>query len=368
MWGYQLFENGDRRTYGSLLREIPRYYQTEVLSNKATAVHPPARAGRRAVLPLGGVPRAAPRVGQDAGAHGEARAPGAARSRALRARAAPEAAELQRGTTSPTSRAVVLRTTPSTRGARTRSSRGCTSAGQSLPAVDRGVEAIIDTLRDTGELDNTYVIFTSDHGFMQGEHRIPQGKMVPYDPSTQVPLLIRGPGIPRGRSTKALVGDVDLAATVLDAAGARPSRPLDGRTMLPYARNVRKRNLPAAPPHHRGPGSEGAYQHSRGRHQGDPAARAGLERGAHDPLALHRVQERPARDVRPIEGPLADQQRDHRPALGRPHPQKHDATTPRRPRALPRTDMRRESLGDGALEQRRGRDSNPRWRFPPILA
>jgi arylsulfatase A-like enzyme len=111
-----------------------------------------------------------------------------------------------------------------------------------LPAVDRGVEAIINTLRDTGELDNTYVIFTSDQGYMQGEHRIPQGKMVPYDPSTQVPLLIRGPGIPRNRTTKALVGDVDLAATVLDAAGARASRPLDGSSMLPYARNVRKRN------------------------------------------------------------------------------------------------------------------------------
>ena len=112
-----------------------------------------------------------------------------------------------------------------------------------LPAVDRGVESIINTLRDTGELDNTYVIFTSDHGFMQGEHRIPQGKMVPYDPSTQVPLLIRGPGIPRGRTTKALVGDVDLAPTILDATPARPSHPLDGRSVLPFARNVRLRSL-----------------------------------------------------------------------------------------------------------------------------
>ena len=126
----------------------------------------------------------------------------------------------------------------------------------SLPAVDRGVEAIIETLRDTGELDNTYVIFTSDHGYMQGEHRIPQGKMVPYDPSTQVPLLIRGPGIPRGKSTKALVGDVDLAATIMDATPARPSRPLDGRSILPFARNV---NLPSFRPflHDRRPGREG---------------------------------------------------------------------------------------------------------------
>jgi arylsulfatase A-like enzyme len=113
----------------------------------------------------------------------------------------------------------------------------------SLPAVDDGVEAIIEALRSTDELDNTYVIFTSDHGFMQGEHRIPQGKMVPYDPSTQVPLLVRGPGIPRGRTTKALVGDVDLAPTILDATPARPSHPLDGRSILPFARNVRLRSL-----------------------------------------------------------------------------------------------------------------------------
>ena len=113
----------------------------------------------------------------------------------------------------------------------------------SLPAVDDGVEDIIGALRRTGELDNTYVIFTSDHGFMQGEHRIPQGKMVPYDPSTQVPLLIRGPGIPRGRTTKALVGDVDLAPTILDATPARPSHALDGRSILPFARNVNLRSL-----------------------------------------------------------------------------------------------------------------------------
>jgi N-acetylglucosamine-6-sulfatase len=114
---------------------------------------------------------------------------------------------------------------------------------ESLLAVDDGVEDIIEELRRTGELDNTYVIFTSDHGFMQGEHRIPEGKMVPYDPSTQVPFLIRGPGIPRGRRTKALAGDVDLAPTILNATPARPSHPLDGRSILPFARDTRLRSL-----------------------------------------------------------------------------------------------------------------------------
>ncbi len=111
---------------------------------------------------------------------------------------------------------------------------------ESLLAVDEGVERIIEKLRDTGQLDNTYVIFTSDHGFMQGEHRIPQGKMVPYDPSTQVPLLIRGPGLPRDRSTRALVGDVDLAPTIMDATPAEAGHQLDGQSILPFARNPRR--------------------------------------------------------------------------------------------------------------------------------
>jgi len=114
---------------------------------------------------------------------------------------------------------------------------------ESLLAVDDGVERIIEVLRRAGELDNTYVIFTSDHGFMQGEHRIPQGKMLPYDQSTQVPLLIRGPGLPRGRRTKALVGDVDLAPTIMNATPARASHPLDGRSVLPFARDPNLRSL-----------------------------------------------------------------------------------------------------------------------------
>jgi N-acetylglucosamine-6-sulfatase len=109
--------------------------------------------------------------------------------------------------------------------------------------VDEAVAAIVGQLRRAGELDDTYVIFTSDNGYMQGEHRVPLGKMLPYDPSTQVPLLIRGPGVPKGRKTKALVGNIDLAPTILDATPARAPRALDGRSILPYARNVRRRSL-----------------------------------------------------------------------------------------------------------------------------
>jgi N-acetylglucosamine-6-sulfatase len=242
MWGYQLFENGDRRTYGSLLREIPRYYQTEVLSRRATQFIR-RRAGGDAPFFLS-VAYLAPHheSGKTQGRTGKLVRP-APRHRGRYAHMAlPKPPSYNESDLSDKPRWVGRNRAINSRREAAILSR-LRERWASLPAVDDGVEAIIEALRDTGELDNTYVIFTSDHGYMQGEHRIPQGKMVPYDPSTQVPLLIRGPGIPRDRTTKALVGDVDLAATILDATPARPSRPLDGRSILPFARNTRLRSL-----------------------------------------------------------------------------------------------------------------------------
>jgi arylsulfatase A-like enzyme len=71
---------------------------------------------------------------------------------------------------------------------------------ESLLAVDQAVGRIVRALRESGELANTYVIFTSDNGFFHGEHRVAQGKNLPYEPAIRVPLLVRGPGVPRGRS------------------------------------------------------------------------------------------------------------------------------------------------------------------------
>ena len=86
-------------------------------------------------------------------------------------------------------------------------------------------------------LDETYIVFTSDNGYMQGQHRLHQGKFVAYDPSAKVPLLIRGPGIPPGSISKELVSNVDIVPTILDAANAAPGVTQDGRSLLPYAAN-----------------------------------------------------------------------------------------------------------------------------------
>jgi N-acetylglucosamine-6-sulfatase len=108
---------------------------------------------------------------------------------------------------------------------------------ESLLAVDEAVRDILSALDATGELGRTLVIFTADNGFFHGEHRIPDGKVLVYEPSVRVPLIVRGPGLPRGVQRPNLAANVDLAATILDAAGARADRRLDGRSLLPFARD-----------------------------------------------------------------------------------------------------------------------------------
>ena len=95
------------------------------------------------------------------------------------------------------------------------------------------MDRIIGALKDTNELSNTVVMFTSDNGFFRGEHRIPDGKVWFYEPSIRVPLLIRGPGVARGVTRQSLVENIDLAPTILDLAKAKPLRTMDGQSLVP---------------------------------------------------------------------------------------------------------------------------------------
>jgi N-acetylglucosamine-6-sulfatase len=114
---------------------------------------------------------------------------------------------------------------------------------ESLMAVDEAVSSIIETLRQTGELENTLIIFTPDNGFFHGEHRIPNGKVAWYEPSIHLPLLMRWTGnrsLPRGVHRDQLVMNVDDAATILAAAGATPNRVQDGVSLLQLWRDAGK--------------------------------------------------------------------------------------------------------------------------------
>src|SRR6185295_13747412 len=92
-----------------------------------------------------------------------------------------------------------------------------------------------DALADTGQLERTVIIFTSDNGFLLGEHRILDQKYYPYEESIRVPLIIRGGGFPAGATAAQMVSNVDLAPTIVALTGAQPRRVLDGRPLLPLA-------------------------------------------------------------------------------------------------------------------------------------
>jgi N-acetylglucosamine-6-sulfatase len=103
---------------------------------------------------------------------------------------------------------------------------------ETLLGVDEAVGYLIDVLAETGELENTLIVYTADNGFMHGEHRALAEKVLPYEPSIRVPLILRGPGVPRGRIDDRLVANVDVPATILDVTGAQPGRVQDGRSLV----------------------------------------------------------------------------------------------------------------------------------------
>jgi N-acetylglucosamine-6-sulfatase len=236
MWGYTLNDNGELHTYGAPFREDPRLYQTDVYRHMAVNfIKRRARSRRPFFLSVAFL---AP--------HHEA-ASVRARSGHL-VRPAPRHLGRLALDPLPTSRAFaeadltdkpafLRRHGPLTADSVAEIAQRHEDRQESLLAVDEAVGAIVRALRRTGELGRTFVLFTSDNGYMQGEHAVPSGKMLPYDPSTQVPLLLRGPGIPSGRVSHALVGNVDLAPTITAVAGARPGKPVDGVSLLPFARN-----------------------------------------------------------------------------------------------------------------------------------
>jgi N-acetylglucosamine-6-sulfatase len=100
---------------------------------------------------------------------------------------------------------------------------------ETLYVLDLQLARVFAKLKASGQLANTIVAFTSDNGYMEGEHRWQNGKVIGFEPSYRVPLLIAGPGIPRGDSQYSPVTTVDLSATVLDWAGAHLTG-ADGRS------------------------------------------------------------------------------------------------------------------------------------------
>jgi N-acetylglucosamine-6-sulfatase len=107
---------------------------------------------------------------------------------------------------------------------------------ETLQALDDLVEGVVNKLRREGELDSTYVVFTSDNGWHHGEHRIPESKARPYEESIHMPLLIRGPGVQTGSTMSKLTLNTDFFPTFTDLAGIRTPSYVDGRSLRPLLR------------------------------------------------------------------------------------------------------------------------------------
>jgi arylsulfatase A-like enzyme len=98
--------------------------------------------------------------------------------------------------------------------------------------IDRHAGRFIDLVRERGEMDETLIVYASDHGEMLGDHGR-WGKSTWYHPSAGVPLIVSGPGVQRGLVTDALVSLHDLAATFLDYARTGPLPEMDALTLRP---------------------------------------------------------------------------------------------------------------------------------------
>jgi arylsulfatase A-like enzyme len=108
---------------------------------------------------------------------------------------------------------------------------------ESLLAIDRGVKRIVDELKARHELDHTVIVYTSDNGFLWGEHRL-GGKIWPYQESTNVPLIVRAPWTTSATTNRQPVLNVDLAPTISALAGITPGLPEDGSSFLPMLHGI----------------------------------------------------------------------------------------------------------------------------------
>jgi N-acetylglucosamine-6-sulfatase len=105
---------------------------------------------------------------------------------------------------------------------------------RSLSAIEEGVGEILSALKETGQLDNTLIIFTSDNGYFYGEHGLSVERRLAYEESIRMPLLVRYPRmIKAGTAPDEIALNIDLAPTLLSVAGASAPGDMQGRSLAP---------------------------------------------------------------------------------------------------------------------------------------
>jgi len=108
-------------------------------------------------------------------------------------------------------------------------------------SVDEGIGRIWSVLQKSGQLDNTFFVFTSDEGYFYGEHGLSYERRLAYEESARIPLLFRYPAlIKAGSFVDSMALNIDMAPTLLQVAGAEPLGNAHGRSLLPLLKGDTK--------------------------------------------------------------------------------------------------------------------------------
>jgi arylsulfatase A-like enzyme len=102
-----------------------------------------------------------------------------------------------------------------------------------VQSVDRMIGRLEAALRNAGQLDNTYFVFSSDNGFHLGQHGLERGKLTAFDTDIRVPLVIAGPGVPPHSVNRDVTENIDLAPTFEQLGGAAVPAAVDGHSLVP---------------------------------------------------------------------------------------------------------------------------------------
>lgn len=102
--------------------------------------------------------------------------------------------------------------------------------------LDEQIGRILDTLEETGQADNTIIVFAGDNGLAVGQHGL-MGKQSVYDHSVRIPLIMGGPGIPKGQKTDSLCYLLDIFPTLCDLTNIPIPDTVEGKSLIPVIQN-----------------------------------------------------------------------------------------------------------------------------------
>ena len=102
-----------------------------------------------------------------------------------------------------------------------------------ISLIDHNIGRMLIALQEMGIADNTYVVYTADHGEWLGDHGLILKGPMPYDGLLRIPLIVRGPGVARNQVVSEPVSTLDVAPTFFEWAGIKAEVPLDGRSLGP---------------------------------------------------------------------------------------------------------------------------------------